>query len=240
MTTLLLADPQPTARLAWKRRFEAAGFTVFTAAHEDDLHRCLAEVNPDALVVDRRMVGPAGEVVRRLRAASPPWAGPCFVLALQPSGPDRQTVLQAGADWYIDKAGLVSSLPSAVRFALAGRVPRPAPPPRGGSRARVALAVEYLHGRRLASGETLNISPGGMFLASPAPVGRGCLLLLQFALPVGRLWACFARVVWQRGAEERKSYPPGMAVKFLDLEPHAGTALADFVAGSIAPLALPV
>lgn len=240
MTTLLVAEPQPAARLAWKRKFEAAGFTVFTAGPEDDLEHCLSEANPDALVADRRMVGPGGELLREVREASQRGPTPCFVLASAASGPDRLGLLKAGADWYIDKAALVSSLPSAVRFALEGRAPRATPPPHGGPRARVALAVEYLHAGRMASGETLNISLGGMFIKCPGPVDPRGLLLLQFSLPGHQRWECFARVAWQRRAADQHPYPAGMAVEFLDLEPHARTALADFVAGSIAPLALPV
>lgn len=236
MTTVVLAEPEPVARGVGKQQLECAGFTVFTAAQGEDLDRYLSQVDADALVLDRRMAGPSGEVVRRLREQQRHTA--CYVLALLPSGPDRRALLEAGADWYIDKNALLTPLPTAVRAGLAqAALPatssvRPAP------RVRIGLAVEYCHAGRMASGETLNISQGGMFIKTPAPIEKGSLLL-NFALPGQRRWECFAEAVWRRMPEEVHPHPRGMGVQFLGLEPEAQRALADFVARHGAATCLP-
>ena len=108
VTTVILAEPEASARWVRTREFEAAGFTVLPAADEAALDRALAQGDPEALVVDRRLVGPAGEWLRRLRQDPRPRRPESYVLALVPSGPERQALLEAGAAWYIDKTALAS------------------------------------------------------------------------------------------------------------------------------------
>ncbi len=232
MTTVLLAEPEPVARGVGKQQLESAGFTVLTAAREEDLDRYLAQVDAQALVLDRRMAGPSGEVVRRLREQQRRTA--CYVLALLPSGPDRQALLEAGADWYIDKNALLTPLPSAVLAGLTQAALPATSPIRPAPRVRIGLAVEYCHAGRMASGETINISPGGMFLKTPSPLDPGSLILIKFSLPGHRPWECFAQVMWRRNPEDEHPYPAGMGIQFLELEPEARTALADFVAARLA------
>ncbi len=228
MTTVILAEPEATARWVWKREFECAGFTVSTAAHLDDLDRCLAQCTPDALILDRRLAGPSGEVVSRLREDPSLHRPACFVLALLPSGPDRHALLRAGADWYIDKNALVSSLPRAARAQVGPEWPvRSAV--RWAPRALVSLPVEYSHGGRVGAGETLNLSGDGMFLKTPRPLEPGELVLLGFALPGARRWECFGRVVWNRSPADSQVYPVGMGIEFLALGSEEQAGLAAFV-----------
>lgn len=237
MTTLILAEPQSTTRGIWQRDFERAGFQVLPAADEDELDSLLGQAPPDAFVADRRLVGPAGERVRRLRQGAD--RGPvCVILALLPTGPDRRLLLAAGADWYIHKTAFVSHLPNVVR-ALLGQVPPLPPPPRAALRALVALPVDYCHAGRVGAGETLNLSEDGMFIKTASPAEVGTLLLLGFALPDGRRLECFARVVWSRGCKDEDRDLPGMGVQFFDLDPEMRAALAAFVTEARAALPVP-
>ncbi len=232
MTTVILADPEATARWRQMQAFEAAGFSVLTAAQPHDLNRQLLECTPDALIVDRRLAGPGGEVVSRLRT-NPRYQRPaCGVLSLLPSEPERRALLRAGADWYIDKSALVSSLASAVRAQLdSGGLARL--PGRQAPRARVALPVEYTRGGATASGETLNLGADGMFLRTPSPSKAGSIVLLGFALPTCRRWECFGRVVWTQRPGDERDHPFGMGIQFVDLEAEAKAALASFVEAAI-------
>ena len=230
-----MAEPQPSTRGIWTRDFERTGFRVLPAADEEQLDDLLDQGLPDVLVMDRRLAGPAGERVRRLRASAD--RRPlCVVLALLPTTPDRQLFLAAGADWYIDTLALISELPSVVRAAHGQSAPPGGLPPRGPLRAFVTLPLDYCHGGCVASAETLNLSEDGMFIKSPSPADVGTLLLLGFALPGGRRWECFARVVWNQGPEDEQRSLPGMGVRFFGLDPEARGALAAFVTDARAAL----
>ena len=235
MKKVIVAEPQALARSSWQRDFTGAGFAVFTAADEAELDGLLAQDLPDVLVVDRRLVGPAGERLRRLRAV----AGQCplcVVLALLPAEDDRQALVAAGADWYVDKAALASDLPSAVKADL-DESPPPDPVFRMALRTLVALRVDYCHGPHRASGETLNLGESGMFIQTPRPEAVGTLLLLDFALPGARGREYFARVAWTRHHKDADCGLPGMGVQFVALNPEARGALAAFVAETRAALA---
>lgn len=227
--SVILAEPDPTARLVQQWEFERAGFTVFAVDRAEDLDRCLNQRDPYALVIDRSVAGPSGEVVRRVRERLQGRQVPCFVLAVSPSRPDRQALLQAGADWYIDKNGLITSLPSAVRAELEPTAPWAPPPGRVAPRLQVGLGVEYLFAGRVAVGETFDISQTGMFVKTSTPPAVDSRLLFGFSLPGGQPWQCFARVVWNRPPTGEDRHPSGMAVQFLDLDPEAQATLADFI-----------
>lgn len=226
MTTVILAEPEAPARWVRTREFEAAGFTVLPAADEAELDVALAQPGPEALVVDRRLVGPTGERLRRLRQDPRRRDTGCYVLVLVPTGPDRQTLLEAGADWYIDKTALVSSLARAVRAQIhsvrppAGRRPRLAP------RTRVALPIEYSPRGSVGSGETRDLSPAGLFVVTANPAAVGEMVLLGFTVQGARRWECFGRVLWNRRAGDAQPFPAGMGLEFVDLQPEATAALA--------------
>ena len=239
MMTVILAEPEATARWIWKREFECAGFTVSAVAQREELDRCLGQgTHQDVLILDRRLAGPSGEVVSRLRKDHSLHRPACFVLALLPSGPDRTALLQAGADWYIDKNALVSSLPRAVRAQVGPEWPVRSPA-RWAPRALVSLPVEYSHGGGVGAGETLNLSAEGMFLKTVRPGEPGDLVLLGFALPGARRWECFGRVVWNRSPADSQIYPVGMGIEFLALGSEEQAGLAAFVGATKVARMLP-
>jgi uncharacterized protein (TIGR02266 family) len=230
----MLAEQHPTARRAREREFEQAGFSVFPIPDEGDLVRGLLQVSPDVLVLDRRLAGPSGEVVHWMREHPQLRRAACYVLDLVPSPREREVFLEAGADWYIDKNALVNPLPAVVRAGLDPTTLWPPPPTRQASRVRVAQPVDFVHGRRVASGETLNISHTGMFLKVSSVLDVGAHLLLSFSLPGHRRWECFAQVAWIRRPDDEHPYPPGMGLQFLEMEPDAAATLAAFLAAQAA------
>ena len=226
MTAVILAEPEASARWVGTREFEAAGFTVFPAGDEAELDRRLAQLDPAALVADRRLVGPTGERLRRLRQDPRRQHTLCYVLALVPSASERQVLLEAGADWYIDKTALVGFLAGAVSAQI-----RPAPPPAGRSprvapRTRIVLPIEYSPRGRVDLGETRDLSAAGVFVRTPSPADVGELLLLGFTGMGPRRLECFGRVQWNRQGETLQPYPAGMGLQFVDAQPSVTAALA--------------
>ncbi|HET6339564.1 MAG TPA: PilZ domain-containing protein [Polyangiales bacterium] len=97
---------------------------------------------------------------------------------------------------------------------------------RKSTRASVPLLPRYRSssGFEHVDGQCLDISVGGMFIASSAPCETGTLLKFECvvdneALPIKGV----GRVVWQRAASTgHQDRPSGMGLKFIKLEP--GTA----------------
>ncbi|HKU45025.1 MAG TPA: PilZ domain-containing protein [Polyangiales bacterium] len=93
---------------------------------------------------------------------------------------------------------------------------------RKATRASVPLLPRYRDGGfEPVEGQCLDISVGGMFIASASPCATGTLLKFECVVdgepaPVKGV----ARVVWQRTSGERDR-PSGMGLKFVKLEPGA-------------------
>jgi uncharacterized protein (TIGR02266 family) len=231
VATVLLAEPQVTARQVREREFARAGFAVSAITDSGELVRWLLEMAPDVLVLDRRMAEQGCELVEWMREHQQLRRTVCYVMALVPNPEERRLFLAAGADWYLDKNALVNPLPTVVRAALDPAALGALPPQRLAQRFTVKVPVEFMHGRRVTVGESLNISQTGMFLKTPTPLQTGSQTLAGFALPGHRRWETFARVVWTRHPGEEAPSPPGMGLHFFELEPDARAELDVFLVG---------
>ena len=80
------------------------------------------------------------------------------------------------------------------------------------------------------SGQTENISAGGIFVATPEPAHLGDALELEFSLP-GVDQPCRARCVvrWVRHWGEAGTPVPGMGLEFSELSPEVSEAIAAFL-----------
>ncbi|MFQ5658334.1 MAG: TIGR02266 family protein [Candidatus Methylomirabilales bacterium] len=90
------------------------------------------------------------------------------------------------------------------------------------SRPRVPVHFEvkfqYAQTGRLGHGACLNLSRGGMFIATPRPARRGTEVLLYFTLPgMDHVLSVLARVAWKR--EEQTGSISGMGLQFLGVNP---------------------
>ena len=94
--------------------------------------------------------------------------------------------------------------------------------PREYARAPLARVVRTYNWDRLAPLNARDLSGGGAFLETDAPLPRGSLLTLRVDLPDGRAFTVLARVV--RQAET------GMGIAFIDLAADDRRAVLDFVA----------
>ena len=112
-TRVLVADDEPLIRLLLRRAIERRpGLELVGEAADGaealDLAGALA---PDVVVLDLSMPEPDGiAVTRRLRAAG----RRCVILIFSSSGGDEATVLEAGADRFINKADGVDRVIDAV------------------------------------------------------------------------------------------------------------------------------
>lgn len=75
-----------------------------------------------------------------------------------------------------------------------------------------------------------NVSEGGMFIRTYAPLERGSPARVRFQVdPTGAEVAAEAVVVWVREASEPENVAPGMGVQFLSLDEPSREALRAYV-----------
>jgi len=92
----------------------------------------------------------------------------------------------------------------------------------GRSHPRVPLrfTVEFTRGGTMYRGACLNLSRGGMFIATERPPLPGTEILLDFAPPeFDRPVSAPAKVAWVRGEGDTGDAVTGMGVQFLDPDP---------------------
>jgi len=84
---------------------------------------------------------------------------------------------------------------------------------------RAKVRMEFVEQRCFLGEWAVNVSPGGMFVRSEAPVGPGQRFDFDAALtPSGPRFLGRGEVLWVRREWEGASRPPGFAVRFLEVE----------------------
>src|ERR1044072_5930324 len=84
---------------------------------------------------------------------------------------------------------------------------------------RAKARMEFAEQRFFLSEWAVNLSPGGMFVRSEAPMSAGQRFQFEASLtPKGRRFEGVGEVMWVRTEWEGNARPPGFAVRFLQLE----------------------
>ncbi len=97
-------------------------------------------------------------------------------------------------------------------------------------RAPVKLNVEYTQSGTTGHGTCLNLSQGGMFIATERPVVPGTEVMLFFTLPsLSEPLSVPARVAWISREETEPGAISGMGVKFVDLNPLEAAVIGSLV-----------
>jgi len=98
------------------------------------------------------------------------------------------------------------------------------------TRAPVRFPVEYGQAGTAGHGTCVNLSRGGMFIATPQPAPPGSQVALTFNLPnLSHTFSMLARVVWNHRDETKPDPPSGMGVQFLDPKPAEGALIDTLV-----------
>src|SRR5262249_26214433 len=91
---------------------------------------------------------------------------------------------------------------------------------------RVKVRMEFAELRCFLSEWAVNLSPGGMFVRSEAPVAPGQRFVFEADLSRrGPRFGGTAQVLWVRREWDGNSRPPGFAVRFLELEQFGAVAI---------------
>ncbi len=96
---------------------------------------------------------------------------------------------------------------------------------RSGPRIGCAIDVRLTKGTLFFAGVSLNVSEGGIFIATHGELPVGDELSLELTLTTGRVYARGV-VLWQRGASPYG--PPGLGVAFMRLSQESAATLRAF------------
>lgn len=109
--------------------------------------------------------------------------------------------------------------------------------PRSAPRATVYAAVDLFSEHNFWSGLTMNMSDGGLFVATYHSMPVGTKLLLHMSLPFEDApIVTIAEVRWTRGYSGQDDVPPGLGLQFVDTDASALAKIRRFVATVREPL----
>ena len=97
-------------------------------------------------------------------------------------------------------------------------------------RVPVELEVHYRSAQEFLTAYTVNISGGGIFIKTREPLPLNQVVHLRFTLPgIARVFNLHGLVVWTNPQPSRSSFPSGMGIKFMNLDPEGKKLIAGFV-----------
>lgn len=101
---------------------------------------------------------------------------------------------------------------------------------RADPRADVELEISYRTAQEFNAAYTKNISGGGIFIKTQQPLPLNKEVQVRFTLPgVSHIFEATGLVVWTNPHPSRSSFPPGMGIKFANLDPESRKIIAGFV-----------
>jgi len=104
---------------------------------------------------------------------------------------------------------------------------------RAAQRFNARLSVHYgSQSHHLLSDYSIDLSTGGLFLATENPLPSGTPLSMEFILPTSKTKVrCNAKVAWVNDPQQRKksALPTGMGVQFLDLSLADMDAIREYI-----------
>jgi uncharacterized protein (TIGR02266 family) len=227
---ILLVDDKPFSIALRQSLLRAGESEVLMAPSGAEGMRMARSAQPDAILLHAELPDLDGhEVCRRLRSDPLTEAIPVILLTGSARRQSDQSTVETGAVASLPMSMDTPRLLNMIQMVLTTPLTRRIYP-----RVSVTRAVIYHSADCTGTGETLNLSEGGMFILTPNPLEVGTDLELRFALTISEPWQGTARVVWTRRPGEEHPFPVGMAVQFYDLPPDARTTIAAFVAKLLA------
>jgi two-component system, cell cycle response regulator len=229
---ILLVDDTRLVLELEKSFLKVSNVEVLTAANGLEALDLIRQDPPDLVFMDMNMPELDGLTCCAALKADPFLSEiPVVMLTTAGREGDRERALQAGCNDYLTKPiDRREFLEMARKYTEAVD--------RRELRLRCLFPVLFLHGASPLSGHAVDISAGGIFLASHEPARRDAPLKLVFYLPAATpvLVQVPGRVAWVNEEPKRlnSSLPAGFGVEFLDLDEGMKGALEGFVQGEAA------
>lgn len=227
-TTILLADDASTILDVEKAFFRRENYDILLANNAQEVYETAIAHCPDIIFMGFYMQGMcADELCLRFKAHADLCHIP-VVLVVQPNRPHEFLACQrAGCD------DILQMPPRRHHFLLAVekhlKVPRRAAP-----RVEAKMHVTYREpsGEHVLAHFAVNVSTGGVFIETDAPLPAGTPLLLDFTIPGHHdPIRCKGRVAWVNAADAPSHFrlPTGMGLQFFDLSIEQMSVIRAFV-----------
>lgn len=228
---ILLVDDVPMYVELLREPLAQGGYSPVVATSAAEAREGLARHQPRLVFLDLRMPDEDGDrLCREIKAGAAGARVPVVMTGVGGRDDERRLCEQAGCDAFLAKPVRPAvALGTVARF-LRVRERSPRVP------LRVPVLCEGLGLTRLV--EAVNVSNGGLFVATSRPLPPGTTVTVEFRLPLDRADAPLrvrGRVCWINGAPQfRQDTPVGMAVRFDPLAPGVQAAVDRFVGRSLA------
>lgn len=99
-------------------------------------------------------------------------------------------------------------------------------------RIATSIKVNFDHGMESFTEFTLNLSSGGLFIKTVQPLGIGSDITVDFTLPgFDHPFQIAGKIIWIRTVENSEG-PPGMGIKFTNMQKVDEDILVQYVARS--------
>jgi uncharacterized protein (TIGR02266 family) len=198
-----------------KTFFRREQFRIFTATNGEEALRLAREELPDLVFLDLYLSGLNGdEVCRRLKLDPTTGQIPVIMVVQQGNDADRDLCKAACCDDILYKPVRGDDFLRASRAQIS-LLERRAP------RIETRLLINYgLRDERLFERYTVNVGPGGLFLATEAYLSIDTWLNLKLELGDGQpAICCKGRVAWINHPDwiKKPQLPHGMGVEFIDI-----------------------
>lgn len=224
--TILLADDIELFLELEKTFFRRENFDLLVARNGVQALEITRAQRPDLVLMDLYMPEMNGDECCRRIKADPALRGiPVVIVTQAGHEEDQERCRVAGcSDILLKPINRHLFVETARRLlGVSGRA-QPRVPAR--------LRVTYGAGGELLCDYTINISSGGLFLETAAPLPAETPLTLEFDLPQPRrLIRTFGRVAWVNGSDapKKQSLPTGMGIQMLDLSLDDLHAIRDYI-----------
>jgi len=197
--------------------------TVVEAQSVDEALQKARELQPSLVYMDIDMPAPDGLAgCRRFKADPQLKSIPIILLGDAAQAGHEGAARAAGCDAYLPKP-LDRRQYLALGHGFLNSIERREP------RRQLQISVIFVTSEGEQMGQCMDISSGGMFLASPPFARKGDLFTLDFLLPapVQTRVVLQGQVAWLNlpGEEIKPNYPPGYGIQFVDIDPQVGIAL---------------
>lgn len=212
---VVLADDVELFLMLEKSFFQREEFDLKTARNGNEALAVIRETKPDLVFLDLFMPEMNGdECCRIVKNDEACRHIPIIMVTTAGREEDLERCRQAGCDDIVHKPINRHDFMATARRFL--RVEE-----RGPLRFSARLRVHYgASPDDLLSDYSIDLSTGGLFLATENPLPADTPLKMEFVLPTSETTICCkARVAWVNEAElrKKKTIPTGMGVQFLDL-----------------------
>ncbi len=224
---IVIADDVELFLMLEKSFFNREEFELITARNGEETLKAIRETKPDLVFLDLYMPDMNGDECCRIVKNDEAYRHiPIVMVTTTGREEDIERCRNAGCVDIVHKPiNRHDFLATAQRHLQVEE--------RGTPRFNTQLRVYYCTSSHdLLNDYSIDLSTGGLFLATEHILPPGTELSMEFRLPTSKgSIRCKARVAWVNYPHQRKkaAFPNGMGVQFLDLTPADMDAIHDFI-----------